>query len=104
MAGNEIIDLAGTNLTLEERIIKYVSAGPKDSDLEEIYTDAADRNRVVNRSRISALLSAVFDHVSEDQTEVEIKSNELDYFAEIQRSENAGGILHHVAAGLSSCR
>ena len=90
MAENEIIDLAGTNLTLEERIIKYVSAGPKDSDLEEIYTDAADRNRVVKRSRISALLSSVFDHASEDQTEVEIKSNELDYFAEIQRSFSHG--------------
>ena len=86
MAGNEITDLAGTNLTLEERIIKYPSTVLKDSDLEEIYTDAADRNRVVNRSRISALLSSVFDHASEDQTEVEIKSNELDYFAEIQRS------------------
>ena len=86
MAGNEITDLEGQNLTLEERIIKYVSAGPKDSDLEEIYPDAADRNRVVNRSRISALLSAVFDHASEDQTEMEIKSHELDHFAEIQRS------------------
>ena len=86
MAGDEIKDFAGHKLTLEERIIKYVSAGPKDSDLKEIYTDAADRNRVVNRSRISALLSAVFDHASEEQTEEENKSHELDHFAEIQRS------------------
>ena len=86
MAGNVITGLEGQNLTLEERIIKYVSAGPKDSDLKEIYTDAADRNRVVNRSRISALLSAVFDHASEEQTEEENKSHELDHFAEIQRS------------------
>ena len=58
MAGDEIKDFAGHKPTLEERIIKYVSAGPKDSDLKEIYTDAADRNRVVNRSPRIQLASA----------------------------------------------
>ena len=69
MAGNGIADLVGRKLTLEERIIEYVGSVPTDADLKESYTDAEDRARVINRSRIAALLTAVFEHNSDDTAE-----------------------------------
>ena len=71
MAGNGIADLVGRKLTLEERIIECVGSVPTDADLKENYTDAEDRARVINRSRIAALLTAVFEHNSDDMAEEE---------------------------------
>ena len=90
MAGNGIADLVGRKLTLEERIIEYVGSVPTDADLKESYTDAEDRARVINRSRIAALLTAVFEHNSDDTAEkqegAEIKTSAFDHLADILRS------------------
>jgi hypothetical protein len=90
MAGNGIADLLGNKLTLEERIIECVSGVPTDADLKESYTDAEDRARVINRSRIAALLTAVFEHNSDDMAEeeegAEIKTSAFGHLADILRS------------------
>lgn len=90
MAGNGIADLVGYKLTLEERIIECVSSVPTDADLKESYTDAEDRTRVLNRSRIAALLTAVFEHNSDDMAEeeegAEIKTSAFGHLADILRS------------------
>ena len=90
MAGNGIADLVGRKLTLEERIIEYVGSVPTDADLKESYIDAEDRARVINRSRIAALLTAVFEHNSDDMAEEqegsEIKTSAFDHLADILRS------------------
>ena len=90
MAGNGIADLVGYKLTLEERIIECVSSVPTDADLKESYTDAEDRTRVLNRSRIAALLTAVFEHNSDDTAEekegAEIKTGAFGHLADILRS------------------
>ena len=90
MAGNGIADLVGYKLTLEERIIECVSSVPTDAELKESYTDAEDRTRVLNRSRIAALLTAVFEHNSDDMAEeeegAEIKTSAFGHLADILRS------------------
>ncbi len=90
MAGNGIADFLGHKLTLEERIIEYVGSVPTDADLKESYTDAEDRARVINRSRIAALLTAVFEHNSDDTAEekkgAEIKTGAFGHLANILRS------------------
>ena len=90
MAGNGIADLVGRKLTLEERIIEYVGSVPTDADLKESYIDAEDRARVINRSRIAALLKAVFEHNSDDTAEekkgAEIKTGAFGHLANILRS------------------
>jgi hypothetical protein len=90
MAGNGIADLLGHKLTLEERIIECVSGVPTDADLKESYSDAEDRARVINRSRIAALLTAVFEHKCDDTAEEqggeEIETRAFGHLAEILRS------------------
>lgn len=90
MAGNGIADLVGRKLTLEERIIECVGSVPTDADLKESYIDAEDRARVIDRSRIAALLTAVFEHNSDDMAEEqegsEIKTSAFGHLAEILRS------------------
>ena len=90
MAGNGIADLLGHKLTLEERIIECVSGVPTDADIKESYSDAEDRARVINRSRIAALLTAVFEHNSDDMAEeqegAEIKTSVFGHLADILRS------------------
>ena len=90
MAGNGIADLVGRKLTLEERIIECVGSVPTDADLKKSYTDAEDRARVINRSRIAALLTAVFEHNSDDTAEekkgAEIKTGAFGHLANILRS------------------
>jgi hypothetical protein len=92
MAGNGIADFLGHKLTLEERIIECFSGVPTDADLKESYSDAEDRARVINRSQIAALLTAVFEHNSDDTAEeqeeedAEIKTRALTHLADILRS------------------
>ena len=90
MAGNGIADLVGRKLTLEERIIECVGSVPTDADLKESYIDAEDRARVIDRSRIAALLTAVFEHNSDDMAEEqegsEFKTSAFGHLAEILRS------------------
>lgn len=88
MAGNGIIDLLSRKLTLEERIIEGLNNVPTDADLEESYADADDRTRVIDRSRVSALLTAVFEHNSNETLEngVETKTHIFNRLARIQRS------------------
>jgi hypothetical protein len=59
---NGIASLVGNKLTLEDRIEGHLAQVATDAELEDLYVDASDRQRVRRRAIIKAALGAIVEH------------------------------------------
>ena len=63
---NGIASLAGNKLTLEDRIKNHLAKVPIDAQLNGLYVDESDQQRVRRRAFIQAVLDAIFEHGSNE--------------------------------------
>ena len=59
---NGIASLVGNKLTFEDRIEGHLAQVATDAELEDLYVDASDRQRVRRRAIIKAALGAIVEH------------------------------------------
>ena len=109
---NGIASLVGNKLTLEDRIVEHLAQVATDAELKDLYVDASDRQRVRRRTKISAVLYAIFEHgfaeVDANGIEIDFESDTASDLATVMREfqhdaellndgKNARGCLAPVA-------
>lgn len=85
---NGIASLAGNKLTLEDRIKNHLAKVPIDAQLNGLYVDESDQQRVRRRAFIQAVLDAIFEH----------GSNEVGTAGKTVEVDSAPGYLGNLAA------